>query len=138
MTNLWQDIRHGVRLLRKSPGFPAIAIVTLALGIGANTAIFSVVNEVLLNPAGIAKPAGLVSVRARYEKLALKNIVVSPRDFADAAESTAIFESAAMERTQDQESVVLGILHHQNLQTLVVRLPGACLCRLRTITRGIH
>src|SRR5215469_17367143 len=116
MTNAWRDVLHGFRRLAKSPGFAAAAVATLALGIGANTAIFSVVNEVLLNPAGVSKPAGLVAIRARYEKLALNDIVVSPRDFADAAESTDVFESAAMEREQTFNYAGTGALE---------RLPGA-------------
>ena len=63
MTSFWQDVRYSLRMISRAPGFASIAILTLALGIGANTTIFSWINSALLNPApGIAKPNEILSL----------------------------------------------------------------------------
>ncbi len=63
MTSFWQDVRYSLRMIVKAPGFAAIAVLTLALGIGANTTIFSWINSALLNPVpGLARPSEVVSL----------------------------------------------------------------------------
>jgi hypothetical protein len=80
-TSLPQDLRYGSRVLLKSPGFSLIAILTLALGIGGNTAIFSVVNGVLLNPLPFRNPDQLVSMFQEIPNF--KNGSISYPNFTD-------------------------------------------------------
>jgi putative ABC transport system permease protein len=85
----WRDLKFGARLLAKRPGFTAIAVLTLALGIGATTAIFSVVNAVLLRPLGYGEPARLVTILDRGER------PVAPANFIDLRASNESFERVA-------------------------------------------
>src|SRR5215472_9126520 len=91
-----QELRYALRQLLKSPGFTLAAVITLALGIGANVAVFSVMNSVLLNPTGIPHAENLVALRAKYSAMAdLQNISVSPPDFEDSLESRNVFAAAS-------------------------------------------
>jgi predicted permease len=90
------NLRYAVRQLWRARTFTVITILTLALGVGANTAIFSVVQAVLLQPAGVTDPSHVASFHARYIQLNLPSIGVSAPDFADALSLSSIVESGAM------------------------------------------
>lgn len=91
--DLLQDLRYGLRTLRKSPSFTIVAIITLALGIGANTAIFSVVNAVLLRPLPCEDPDRLVVFWAAHPQVGRE--VASLPDFVDWREQSRSFERMA-------------------------------------------
>jgi putative ABC transport system permease protein len=93
MDTLLQDIRYGIRMVAKSPGFATIAILTLTLGIGANTALFSVVNGVLLNPLPYHQPDRLVAIYASSKEFSHGSI--SYPDFLDWARNQRSFSSMA-------------------------------------------
>ena len=82
MHSLWRDLHYGIRTLLKNPGFTLVAIVTLALGIGANTAIFSVIQNVLLRPLPYAEPDKLVEIYNTYFPQVPRG-GLSPGDYAD-------------------------------------------------------
>jgi predicted permease len=94
------EIRYAVRQLAQSPGFAIVSVLTLALGIGANIAVFSVTNAILLNPSGIPHAANLVALRARYAAMPdLQNISISAPDFGDAEDGKDIFAASALMNT---------------------------------------
>ena len=117
MSNLWQNVRFSLRILGKNPGFTAVAVLTLALGIGANTAIFSVVYGALLAPLPMPHPEQLVMV---WSDDAGRN-VVSPGDFSDWKQQNSVFQKLV---AWDEATFSLSIDGHpQTLQARVMS-PG--------------
>jgi len=95
MDNLIKDIRYSIRLMIKSPGFTAVALIALALGIGANTAIFTVVNAVLFNPLPYPAPDRLVTVYATNPGQGQSRVPLSVADFLDWRARNQSFEPLA-------------------------------------------
>jgi putative ABC transport system permease protein len=93
MDSLWKDLRFGVRTLLRNPAVTALALLTLALGIGANTAIFSVVSGVLLEPLPFPRPDELVMVIDSAPKLGFPQFAASPPNFKDWREQNQVFAS---------------------------------------------
>ena len=93
--NFFLDVRYGVRILSRSPGFTTVAVLTLALGIGANTAIFSVINAVLLEPPPYPQPERMVMVWERPPEGGLNQ--VSTLDFLDWKRQSTVFATLVAE-----------------------------------------
>jgi predicted permease len=98
LETLWQDLRFGARMLRKQPGFSLVAVATLALGIGANTAIFSIVNAVLLRPFPYQAPERLVMLQERYTA---GGFSPSYPNFADWRVQNSVFEATSAVRPNE-------------------------------------
>ena len=96
METLWQDLRYGWRGLQKKPGFTLIAIITLALGIGANTAIFSIINTVLLKPLPYAESERLVKVFGNFVLLNTSNMRLSVPEYLDFKQQTQSFAACGV------------------------------------------
>lgn len=106
MDTLRQDIRYGIRMVAKSPGFAVIAILTGALGIGANTALFSVVNGVLLNPLPYRQPDRLVAIYTKSKEFSHNSI--SYPNFLDWVRNQRSFSSMAAFREDNYNLTGMG------------------------------
>jgi putative ABC transport system permease protein len=97
LERLWQDLRYGCRTLAGSPGFAAIAVLSLAIGIGANCAIFSFADALLLRPLPVARPGEVLTVgsTASVEAFGASSLVSSYRDYADIRDRSKSFEGLA-------------------------------------------
>ena len=97
LERLGQDLRYGCRMLAASPGFTSIAVLSLAIGIGANCAIFSFADALLLRPLPVARPGEVLTVgsTSSLEALNASSLVSSYRDYADLRDRSKSFEGLA-------------------------------------------
>jgi predicted permease len=107
-----RDLRHALRQLLRQPGFTLTAILTLALGIGANTAIFSVVNAVLRHPSGVDHPAQVAVMHVRYPQFSLDIPYVSVPDYSDALSMKDQVEAGVLEHDTDFNTEHDGTVMH--------------------------
>src|SRR5437763_8756434 len=95
MTALLQDLRYGIRMLAKNSGFSAVAVLALALGIGANTAMFSVINGVLMRPLPFKDPGQLYTLWERNLKMGYEQNPPAAANFRDWRDRNKVFEQMA-------------------------------------------
>ncbi len=94
-TTIWHDLRYAARMLRNKPSFTAVAVLTLSLGIGANTAMFSVVNAILLRPLPFPKPENIVLVRDDLTGRGAENVGLSVDELKDLQDRAGVFEEVS-------------------------------------------
>jgi len=95
----WQDVRYGVRLLRRSPSFAFLAVLTIGLGIGANSAIFSVINGVVRKPLAYPEPDRLMFLSSQFPTLGFNKFWISPPEYFEFSEHTRAFQGVGAYRT---------------------------------------
>ena len=118
MTTLLQDMRYGLRVLWKSPGFTIVAVLSLALGVGANTAIFSIVNAVLLRSLPFSHPERLVKIVASNRGVGARDIGLSVPEFDDLRSRAGVFDQVTA--TQGGPTNLTGGERPQHLELLEV------------------
>lgn len=116
--SVWQDIRFGGRQLRRSPGFVAAAVATLALGIGANAAMFSVLYGVLLKPLPFDQPDRLVSVWSTAPGIGMNRMVLAPAQYFTYREDNRVFQDVAA--WIDRSATLTGAEDPADVPTLMV------------------
>src|SRR5215471_20969071 len=118
MVEVIRDLQYGLRVLRKSPGFTIVAVLSLALGVGANTAIFSIVNAVLLRSLPFSHPERLVKIVASNRAVGARDIGLSVPEFDDLRSRAGVFEQVTV--TQGGPTNVTGGDRPQHLELLEV------------------
>ncbi len=120
MNSLLQDLKYGLRMLARNPGFTLVAVLTLALGIGANTAIFSVVNAVLLRPLPYKDPDRLVQISENNLKNGYPRFAVAPGNFLDWQQQNHVFEAMSILTAYSGEFYLAGERQPEVLQGRLV------------------
>src|SRR5215471_13858958 len=92
---VWQDLRHGLRMLGQNPGFTLVAVISLAIGIGANAAMFSWADALLLRPLPVARPGEVVTVGTKVSLEGFTNLVNSYPDYRDLRDGNSSFDKLA-------------------------------------------
>ena len=121
MEQLRQDLRLAVRQFRASPVFTAVALLTLAIGIGANTAIFSIVNGVILRPLAYSKPDQLMYLTTRFGAFNFREFWVSPPEYLEFREINRSFAAVGAYTTGEVNLTALECAYREIALQLIVR-----------------